>query len=304
MALDQTTAGGIAFEESSVGNETAQESYGPDSWTAVRVFRTRWADRVKFVGEFLGGVSGEAQGLIYTPPLTYSDIPTLVARRATAEGEGNAHKTATGTVVYPLAKIAITYEVQSGEGGTVDPVVGHLTESLSFSAEVVTFDAGTFQFTGGDTIFDDAGVSVGATVGATTPLPDAQPGKVMPTSEYTLQIERHPSPPWSDISDLLGTVNNATFNPLGAAGLSFTSSRLLFGGIDSQRQISWNPVSGTEIEAWQITYKFLFRRIPWNFFFLNSAKVDTNPDGKDGWAEAKDRSSNTPFATGDFNKLL
>lgn len=294
-----TTPGGISFDELVRGAESATETYGQDKWSAKRVFKVAWDSRLAFVREMLGGVTA---GGIYTPPLTYPDISQLIAVRCVSKGMGTPGDSGT-QARYTHAEISVDYETP--KYSEEDPDTGNITEELSLTAEVLTLPLGAFHWQVGEGIYDEDGSSLG-TISATIANHSLaeQPGKVMPTAEYTVSLKFVQNPNFSDLQSLVGKINSVQFAPTGVNGFIFAARRLLFTGVETSRTVQFDPVAGASTKGFALSYKFAYRRVPWDLVFKPKFDATVDSGDKAGWTKPLDGESNPIFYQGNFNVLV
>lgn len=249
------------WEETRQGQpETAKEHYGKDnSQRAERVLICAWTDRLKFVRELKGGVSTTG---VYFGPDSYPDVPTILVASVDIEGLGVASRGGARSMAsYQWAILTVGYEtptwqqIQNTSNQTV-----LITESMDYNAEFVTMPDG----------MDEPEKRPGFVWTAdSVPLSkDSVPAKIMGTAEYTIQIHRHPKPPWTSIGNCLGHVHNGQFAPLSR---SFGDGYLLFLGSHDQHQFFQDPVSGVGVTLYDLTYKFAWRQYRWNTAYRPSS---------------------------------
>lgn len=241
------------WEETRKGEpETAKEFYGKDnSMRAVRVLTCAWTDRLKLVRELKGGISGTT----YTGPDSYPDVPTMLVSGVAVEGLGIAGRSGARSMAsYQWAILTVEYETPTWQAITnTSGQTVLLTESMDYNAEFITLPDGMGE------VDKKAGF---VWTSDSTPLSrEAIPAKIVGMAEYTIQVHRHPQPPWTSIGNCLGHVHNGVFAPLSR---SFGDGYLVFLGSHDDHQFFQDPLTGVGVTLYNLTYKFAWRQYRWN----------------------------------------
>ena len=302
---DLKTGIGIIFKEmarEAAEAESAQEDFERGKIRARRVFKVAWEKRHDFIFGELGGARVIGGRVVTIQPTQYPDLPGVLARSASARGFGPAKIGDSNLAEYDHALITVEYETPD----PLEPIQGEafLTEQLTFGGEYLTMPNGPFRFPKGAPIFLEAGFQIRTEAGKKVTVPENQdvkkdPVKSMPTAEYSLQLHKHPNPPWDAILDLLGTVNLADFAPLRL--LFFPAGTLRFVGAQSTRETLIDPLGNNPATtAWNVTYKFVYRRIPWNLLY-----VPWRENGwTNGWALVLDGADQPLYQPSLFQRLI
>ena len=225
------------------------------SWeyfTAISNYRVAWQDRIRFIQDMLGFISGstvypahqyipEGTGTVYNVFAKTTNIEPIEA------------KSPVGGRTYIYAKVTVNYSTRDydepPEGQTV-----YITESMEPAAEFITLNRDGFYFgTGGTKVsFKDQNIEPPAKI------------ETMIDLVYTLhRVLRLPDA----ILTLPGKINSDALKS-DSFGLNYPIGTLRCGNPTLDRQIT-----STGAKAWNVTFRFSYRNhgtldtpLGWNYF--------------------------------------
>ena len=255
--------------------------------TATRVFRTAWADRLKFVRKMVGEITlGSDGSTVINQPKQHPEMPGLFATGYVCEPYHDSSRIVAKTtspevddpIDYDFAKVTIRYDVSSGQFSTGDPgnPVTLFTEEVRISAQMMQIPGQMFVYSG-----------------AAPPQPVEQNvGILVGTVEDSVVFHRAANNKRATVKALVGSLNNATF-------LDSPSGSVMFMGADSRRNITTDG-----IQFWELKYAFKTRVL---------SHVTTQEDSWQkiwkqgaGWRTILREYDTTlgPYPYGDFNLLF
>jgi len=215
-----------------------REYFGADGPRVEQTFRVAWAERLTFIKEMLGGLSG---GILY-PPAKYEPegneaVGVLYAR--SAEIVPTEEPSRDPELSWGFAQVRITY----GPPNVIDPPEGedvYVTESLVASGEYLTLPRKGLFFGSGDgaVSLEDYDIEV--------------PTKIMPMLEWQYIVHRYATIP-SAILTLPGRINSSAVYSR-SLGLTFPAQTLLCGPIEMTREYT---SLGTLMPT--VTWHFLYK---------------------------------------------
>src|SRR5208282_3420208 len=240
MPLDSTTA--ITFLGVNVWDEGTEEHFVRiGNSTATRTMLCAWEDRITIINQIRGGAAVIGGYYYYTLSQVYPDAPSLPFDSIHVEGiagDGGLSVGPNGMVAYKYARIQVVYK-------TLDYIEGVTTGTLSldYATQFVNLpqSASTYQFPDGTKL-------------AAQDTPPIRRGIVS-----MVQTRKNlASLPSSLVQTVCGCVNSVAF--LGGA-----PGTVLFDGAHADRRLTM-----TGDENWDMTYKFLYDPIGWNYLLQPS----------------------------------
>ena len=236
------TLNGITYEELAGSGRMAYTHEA--GWHASREFIVDWGDRRAFC-EALLGYSEDIGGMgVRIPGQQYPGYAFLFCRDVQVEGIGELQQ-GPDMAAYTHAKIDATYRpnrlgTSTGEEAEFDEDeearLARLDEQWDFGGEYFSVPGSSYWWVAGNQLVEE---SVGIMIG---------------TIDIVLTSEQEPVLNRSRVAQALGCVNASPW-------YGFPGGRVLFLGASARRTIT-----AAGIGAWQITYRFRGRSIPWNHF--------------------------------------
>ncbi len=220
-------------------------SFGKDDTTATRIFKIDWGDLADFLIELKGGYRN-APTWPWTPPSRLPNFEFMYCTEADVVGLGKAHKESGPEgdyTAYEYAKVTGRYESQKVVDDEIDDPTAILEETLRLSAEFLVLPERAYLWESDDILVQE----------------EVTVGKLMPTFEYNITRPSVENSGANTLLDLVGMVNDATWRGI-------TAGQALFLGSDADRTTTTDGA-----ENWRITYSFLLRAIPHNYFFRPTA---------------------------------
>lgn len=266
------TLDGISYEE--VKGSGRQQYDFESGWRATRVFQIAWSDVAAFSTALLGWSEPIGGFSIRVRGQQYPGNEWLFCRGIQVEEIGKLQQGAE-MAVYDKAKITATYLPHNFPTSTEDDddYDEEIEESMRHWEETWNF-AGEFL-----TVPDDAYVWV-----ADGDPTDQAVGIVMGTVELSLYSSEESVFYRNAVAAATGSVNSAVW-------YGWNPGYVMFLGAASRRTITPEG-SG----AWEITYRFRARSIPYNYFF--------RPGAGGGWQAVEDADGDPPYASYNFRNLF
>jgi hypothetical protein len=274
MPLDSSTA--ITFLGVNVWDEGTEEHFvRVGNSTATRTLLCAWEDRVTIINQIRGGASIIGGYYYYTDSQVYPDAPFLPFDSIHVEGiagDGGLSVGPNGMVAYKYARIHIVYK-------TLDYIEGVTTGTLSldYATQFVSLpqSASTYQFADGTAL-------------SPQDSPPLRRG-IVSMVQTRKNLADLPS---ALVQSVCGCVNSVEF--LGGA-----PGTVLFDGGHADRRLTM-----TGDENWDMTYKFLYDPIGWNYL-LQPSTTGTST-GVVGTYQLVTRISDgsTLYPSTDLNQLL
>jgi len=249
--------------------ETADLTSG---WTMTREFRVPWASRITFAGE-----------MVYS---TYPNWPASRAMKFSISPEttdiGNDYSNPlTGLPTYAHARVVVTYEPLSSNGGTEQPDGSVLDYQRSSESEFLTIP-------GRALLWEDN----------TEPVsPDANAAILIPKRKHVYTWSQLASPNWALMQSYEGCVNNSPVT-LPLVGLTCPVETLLFEGVEVGGSYS---ISGTT--QWDLTMTFAEKRIL-SYSGSSYGWNHTYRDDPPGWVRTVDESGGRNYYGADLGALF
>jgi hypothetical protein len=224
------------------------ENFGDDGFTAQRILRCDWADRLALAAELRGGLSGGT----WTPPAEYPHRTAAVARTiAIAPQDEDRPLPLAGDTTkasYAKALLTVGYAVptisNTGDGTEGNPVIV-FEETIEAFGEFLTQNP--------------FGLAWGSPTGDLLTQEEA-PAKLLRGLTWVYTRHFLTSVP-AAILDLPGCVNNASMSAP-SLGLTFAAETLLFNPPLLARQISSDGTATVSL-----TYRFGHKKHTWNKFW-------------------------------------
>ena len=274
MSLDATTA--ISFLGVNVWDEGTEETFvRTGASQATRTLLCAWLDRVTIINQIRGGGSVIGGYYYYTPSQVYPDAPFLPFDNIHVEGvagDGGLSVGPNGMVAYKYARLRIRYK-------SLDYIDGQTTGSMSldYATNLVTLpqSAATYKFPDG------------------TPLsPQDSPPFRRGIVTFVQTRKNLATLPSSLVQNLCGSANSVGF--LGAG-----VGTVLFDGAHADRRLTT-----TGAENWDMTYKFLFDPLGWNYV-LQPASTTTSSSSVGTYQKiVRISDGSTLYPLADLNQLL
>jgi hypothetical protein len=244
--------------------------------SARRMFLIAWDDWPTFIGELYGAHLFSGGAWHYTPPATFPNDTTLVARRIHVE-PFPADRPSVQTIAsltsatnrFPFAKVTVGYErlPASDVRGPSVPNGTYLEILSDLAAEYVTVPGRNWRWRNApqQKLADDVA-----------------PGLLVPCEDLHLRWTRVPLPPWSAIRSLRGKINSDDF-------LGNARGTVLFLGAKVRHDFQ---VIDTGL--WQVDLHFKIKEPGWNYAFKQDA----------GWQVIEDGGGQTPYVEAGLGGLL
>jgi hypothetical protein len=289
-----STPKGIGFEEIEGSPKIAITQGGVN---ATRTFKVAWADWQAFARELVGDYLLFGSTPRLESPFAFPGFENAIVDHVTVEPfdpqspDGGAVTLGSATNAYSTgAKITAIYKTLFAANNLGRPslpsVPQHtvLTHSEDIGAEYLTTPGRTWAWeTDGTSVADDV-----------------NPGILVATRIITLRWDRIRNPPWTNIRDVRGKINNAQF-------IDSPTGTLLFLGARISRKFHFILDDG----LWQLDYQFSERIVReggssygWNYFYRE------RPAGGVHWLRiaAKDAAgavtTTYPYESADFSTLF
>jgi hypothetical protein len=274
MSLDSTTA--ITFLGVQVWDEGAEEHFVRiGNCSATRTLLCAWEDRVTIIEQIRGGAAIIGGYYYYTTSQLYPDAPFLPFDSIHVEGIaglGGLSVGPNGMVAYKYARIQIVYK-------TLDYIEGVTTGTLSldYATQFVNLpqSAATYQFPDGTKL-------------AAQDTPPIRRG-IVSMVQTRKNLAELPS---ALVQSLCGNVNSVAF--LGGA-----PGTVLFDGGHADRRLTM-----TGDENWDMTYKFLYDPIGWNYLLQPSTTGSSTSVVGTYQQVTRISDGSTLYPAADLNQLL
>jgi len=226
--------------------------------TAVRVFRGPWANRQDFINLLLPG-SFEVDGeVFFNDPISYPDLPGLIATSVDVEGKGKSFCDGVdGSIRYEDALLTVNYETvffqtnpPNPPGGTPTfPILQYVVVTGEISTQVFTFQKEELSFPDNEPV-----------------LKEAQ--KIQSIINFTVKILFHPKPRWAEAFNFAGSVNFDKFT-IPKINQTFPGDTILYSGVTFNEKAAEFRSTIYELE-----YKFAYKKEPnWNQGFNRKGDI-------------------------------
>jgi hypothetical protein len=170
---------------------------------------------------------------------------------------------------YLLAKCKVKYGPLPYDPTTL------LTRKFSVGGEVMTYPSASIRWVGEVTTISGDGISA---------------GKILPSVDHSITFHRVVTPPYEDIRDLVGKVNESEFEDVAEECLLFLGAEMSF------------VFTTTGQEMWTVDYKFQERlvqalgiQLGWNYFWREDLGI---------WAKLETKNGDPIYPSGDFTPLF
>lgn len=235
MSLSTEPSVTIPYEEL---DGSPQEKYGDSGFTATRKLMCSWTSRHTLARQLKGGrqVIGDQQVTIKGATYPWNAVARVA--NVSIDGDGKP-ESETSTELYEKAILTVDYSIPKFDEETL------IEESIEPASEFLTLPVNNLYWGYGENK-----VALGET---------EAPGLLIQMYDwiYTIKAMRNP-PDW--IGELEGCVNSKQVKS-DTLNRTFAPETLLVGKPNLSRTIT---TAGEK--AWTVTFRFTYRRIPWNLF--------------------------------------
>lgn len=203
MPLDASTS--ITIGGVQAWDEGTEEDFNKLASSAVRRLCCAWGSRGTLTTFLLGGTTQNGVIQTLSPPARYPDASFLIADSVRITGEGVLSVAASGMVAYQWAHLEVFYK----------------TSDL----ELLSEDIGTLSMTGSSQIImpSQAEPTFKWSSDNKDLPPEATPGVLVPTIEFTKTRRNLATIPTAMILSLMDHVNSSTFEGASAGKILFTT---------------------------------------------------------------------------------
>jgi uncharacterized protein Usg len=224
--------------------DTAKETFSESSSSSVKKYIVDWNQRAAFLDDLLGYAYTQSGKLYRVLPDQHPDLYNFYALEASIDPEGapsvSGRKSSWKRALITVTYRPVNWDVKSDEQVTTE-LDRYVQKEYSEAADMLTLQS-YFKFCQRDAILQ------------------SQPGMIQPFLECTYtwkQVPANNSSPYkipneSTVRDLIGTVNNATFD--GRA-----KGTVLFAGVEPKPITPKLSSATSKWLYWDIAYKFIIR---------------------------------------------